>query len=242
MRWNKAYVFFWAFLSHIIPIKYRPVFCLGDSHGAVWNFVDLYQQKFLPRFVPFIVSGATALGLSNPNSKTNAFNEFHALLKRLPYGTHIIFNLGEVDCGFLIWLLEKRENETIDTVFHRAIDSYLSFINECRTLNFEIYICAAPLPTIEDGPAIGEIAKARKDISVPQRERTKLTLAWNLQLRKYCTATDITFVDTDDILLDKTTELIRPIFRNSIIGDHHLDPHAYAIALLLALRNIKKTQ
>jgi hypothetical protein len=53
-----------------------------------------------------IVGGATAQGAVNPNSKTDALAIFQ---KKIKYtnADNILIMLGEVDCGYLIWVRSK---------------------------------------------------------------------------------------------------------------------------------------
>lgn len=235
MRWNKTYVAAMALLVRALPKAHRPIFCMGDSHVPVWNYVDMYAGAMLPHFVPFVVRGATALGLANPNSKTNALNEYRAMLARLPRSSKVLFNLGEVDCGFLIWLIAGRENQSVDVVFERALSSYTSFLEQTAAQGFRVTVSSAPMPTIGDGEPVGEVAKLRAGVRATQAQRTEMTRRWNAALKHYCQTHQMSFIDTDKFLLDAQTGLIRAVFKHSNPGDHHLDAHSYAAALLLAI-------
>ena len=85
----------------------RNLFCFGDSHVSVFNYID--DQKVLKNTKIFVtmVPGATALGMVNPNSKTNALNIFYSNLVDIPKDSSLLFMLGEVDCGFVIGIEHK---------------------------------------------------------------------------------------------------------------------------------------
>jgi hypothetical protein len=231
-----------ALLARILPSSYRPIFCMGDSHVPVWNYVDMYAASLFPRFVPFVVRGATALGLANPNSKTNALNEYRAVLARLPRSSKVLFNLGEVDCGFLIWLIASRESQSVDVVFERAFSSYTRFLGQTADQGFSVMVAAAPMPTIGDGEPVGDVARLRAGVRATQAQRTEMTRRWNSALKCFCDSHRMTFIDTDHFLLDPEAGLIRAVYKHSDPGNHHLDEHSYAAALLLAIAEASTSQ
>ncbi len=83
---------------------------LGDSHLYHFNYIG--RNRLLPPyfFECRIVGGATLQGLANPYSKTNAIQVFTQYLvqNQKPHKA-LIFQLGEVDCGFLIWYRQKKK-------------------------------------------------------------------------------------------------------------------------------------
>src|SRR4051794_28247820 len=81
----------------------RNILVLGDSHAVV--FRSKYIKAFLPsyKFHVYSVPGATVSGLDNPNSKTNASNIFNEAIQNNSQINNVIFLLGEVDTGFVIW-------------------------------------------------------------------------------------------------------------------------------------------
>ena len=50
------------------------ILCCGDSHTRVFDYCNSRQNEFV--FDVCVVSGATAQGAVNPNSKTDALNIF----------------------------------------------------------------------------------------------------------------------------------------------------------------------
>jgi hypothetical protein len=106
----------------------RIVYCLGDSHAKVFQYVD--QNNYLPRtiFRCVIVGGATALGMVNPNSKTNALLTFQRKLGSISQRDHILFLLGEVDCGFVIWYRAAKYGLTVQAQMEESLRNYKRFI------------------------------------------------------------------------------------------------------------------
>lgn len=216
----------------------RTIFCIGDSHVRVFNWLDSWSSTKNSKFWPFMVTGATALGLANPNSRTNALERFRFALSNIPRGSSVLFMLGEVDCGYLIWYLSQRDEKPLEEVYERAMANYMEFLDEVRAGNWRLILASAPLPTIRDGVSLGEIANARSEVKATRKERTKLTLRWNASLRSYAAEHHIDFVDTDNWLLDPETHEIRDIFMNRDSANHHLESVPYALALSLALHKI----
>ena len=71
-----------------------------DAH--VFNLVDKAAHDLFISHC--IVTGSSAQGVVNPNSKTNALPIFRDILsKNAESHTHCMTMLGEVDCGHVIW-------------------------------------------------------------------------------------------------------------------------------------------
>ncbi len=102
-----------------------PLLFLGDSH-------IMYFQKaaesglFGARESQFcVVSGATAVGLRNPNlSQTNALAQFREKLATVTPPVAVVIQLGEVDCGFVIWYRARKYAESIQMQMQQSIDAY----------------------------------------------------------------------------------------------------------------------
>jgi hypothetical protein len=76
---------------------------MGDSHASVFHWIkkhDMLLNYCIQRIV--IVPGATAQGMVNPNTKTNALRIFHESLNEFPHNLTVTLLLGEVDTGFVV--------------------------------------------------------------------------------------------------------------------------------------------
>ena len=92
----------------------RRYFVFGDSHTEV--FQHIHSNSLIPycTFKVIMVGGATAQGMRNPNSKTNALNVFRQELNSVHPKSKLIFLLGEVDTGFVIWYRAKKYKESVN--------------------------------------------------------------------------------------------------------------------------------
>lgn len=214
------------------------VVVLGDSHTTIFNYINNhYKIKYY--FEVGSVSGATAIGAANPNSKTNALTVFRKKINRTSKKTPIIMQLGEVDCGFVIWFLAQKKQTSIEEQFNKSINNYKNFIvNELINKGFnKIIIMSATLPTLKENvEGIGEIANLRKEVTASQKERTKLTLDYNKFLKEFSSRNKtITFLDTDDILLGENG-IIKDEFLNKDPLDHHNDEIRYSEVIVEKLK------
>jgi hypothetical protein len=201
------------------------VLVLGDSHSRVFNYCNSKQSSIF--FDVIIVSGATAQGSVNPNSKTNAlmvFKEKLTTIKKKEY-SYIIINLGEVDCGYLIWYRMKKYNISIEEQLTNSTDNLFSFIKE--VVNYFdhsfIIINGSILPTIQDNTDKNFLAGARSEINNSQLERTKLTLRYNDILKRHCLTNQYKYMDITSYILNKKTNIVHPKYLNKCKHDHHLD-------------------
>lgn len=107
-----------------------PVFYLGDSHvryfraAANFGLLSPYEVSGLE------VGGATAVGMRNPNAKTNALARFRDWVRDKPRDGILVIHLGEVDCGFVIWYRALKYNESIENQVSESINAYFEFVDE----------------------------------------------------------------------------------------------------------------
>jgi len=202
------------------------ILVLGDSHSEIFNYCNTKQTKIF--FEVIVVGGATAQGSVNPNSITNALNIFTEKLNNIkPHDfEYIIINLGEVDCGFLIWYRKDKYNISVESQLKTTTDNLFNFINLKILPNFEsskIIINGSVLPTIKDNTDKNYLTGARSVVKTSQIDRTMLTIKYNNMLKNYSFVNGYNYMDITDPILDNETKVVKTEFLNKNIYDHHLD-------------------
>jgi len=201
---------------------------VGDSH--VEAFVLAKQVGLIDRPCQVTaVGGATAVGLRNPNSVTDALQTFRAaLLPRRPGVTPVI-HLGEVDCGFVIWYRAKAHGESVEDQLARSISAYFAFVDDLIAAGYpSVVITGASLPTIRDGENFGDVANKRREVSTPLADRMDLTIEYNRRLAAEASSRRLPFIDIAPLVIDSANGLVADNFRNADPTDHHLDPNKTA--------------
>lgn len=218
----------WAFNQFLLAWASRRthVLCIGDSHIKVIEDVHVPGVWFRVK----MLGGATASGVENPNSKTQSRSIFGAWLKRAKPWQGVLIQLGEVDCGFVIWYRAERHGISISEQLEMTLDSYAGFIESIRAMNFRrVTVLSAPLPTIGDSPTEwGEVANLRKAVTTKQIDRTNLTLKFNELLSERCSAIGVEFVDVTSKQLDPHTGIVDRKLLRPTYHDHHLADEPYA--------------
>lgn len=197
---------------------------LGDSHlealklAADLGILNIRSSCFS------IVPGATAVGLRNPHSLTDALSIFKKTLMAQQVNSHTVIHLGEVDCGFVIWWRAQKYGESIEKQFRASIDAYRQFLDEVLEMGFfKLCIAGASLPTIRDGVDLSVVANKRAEVCVGIRQRTELTFRYNCELDELANKLGISYFDITDAVLDQSSNLVHDFFRNPDSCDHHLD-------------------
>jgi hypothetical protein len=231
----------WAFNQRFLALflKRDHVVCLGDSHVKVMRYVRIPGVWFSVR----PLKGATASGVLNPSSKTQSLATFTSRLQRAKRWQPIILQLGEVDCGFVIWHRAARRGLSIDGQLAYTLDSYATFIENVIGMGFErVIILSAPLPTIGDMQSEwgGSVASLRTEVTATKSERTGLTLRFNNGLRERCESIGATFVDVTTGHLDPSTGEIDPRFVRETRRNHHLADEPYARLIAAELSQLWK--
>jgi len=195
---------------------------LGDSHTTVFN----HCNSDTITFDVVEVRGATAQGCVNLNSATNALEIYKEHIMKTNAYDKIMIMLGEVDCGYLVWVRSKRYNITIESQIDLCITNIRTFVSNVLVTNGykweQIILCGVHLPTIKDNIDPKYLNGDRKEVNTSQYERTLLTLEYNKRLEEMskkngCNYTDITkYIIGDD-------GLVKPYFLKMDPIDHHLE-------------------
>lgn len=201
----------------------KTIICAGDSHTAVFHYINCSVWFSGYYFKTLVVHGATASGIQNPNSKTNAkirFDDF--LVAHKNKNNTVLFQLGEVDCGFVIWYRSDKYGICLDDQLKDTLKKYQDYIIS-QLVNFrKIIVMSAVLPTIQDGQDFGYVANLRKEIKANLQERTNLTMNFNKKMKEFCENNNISFLDIENDCFDKNTNTVKKQLLNDNVLDHHL--------------------
>lgn len=201
-----------------------PIYYLGDSHVRYLKKAAKLGLLAPHELSGVEVGGATAVGMRNPNAKTNALGRFRNWIREKPRTAIVVLHLGEVDCGYVIWYRADKYDEPVELQMDSSIAAYFEFVDELLDLGFRrIIITGATLPTITDDDQVGEVVVKRSSITATQKERTELTLEYNAALRREAEARGLPYVDIDEDVLDPATGVVDERMRNPNPKDHHMN-------------------
>ncbi len=213
---------------------------LGDSHIRIFNHY-LFDYIFPRKSIHAIyVPSATALGIKNTHSKTQAHNQFVDALAQYNY-KHIMITLGEVDTSYTIWRNAQQGNNSVDKVLERSLNNYKDFLKILVTYAPTI-VLSAPLPTLKDDVKCDDsITGIRSTVNISQKERTQLTVRFNQEIQTFCqTQQDIQFIDLDTVSMNKNGTVIFWLQNYKNLCDHHYNRFTYALLLIWRLKNVIK--
>lgn len=215
----------------------RSVYVFGDSHAEVFKRLNSKEYFRITRFDVCWVGGATAQGLRNPNSKTDALKIYKDKIQSIKKKkSKLIFLLGEVDTGFVIWYRAHKYNENVEVQLQNSLSTFFEFIEWVQNEGFlNLYVMSVPLPTIKDGQNFGDVANARSEIKATQLQRTELTLKYNQLLKENSEKVGYKFISTDKYLMNPETNLIFDKFLNKDRTNHHLDEDQYSEIIYKAI-------
>lgn len=211
----------------------QTIHVFGDSHAEVFKKINEKSSLSLTFFDVCWIGGATAQGLRNPKSKTDAISIYKKKIRSIKNKKRkMFFLLGEVDTGFVIWYRSQKYGEQVDSQLQNSLDAFIDFIEWVRKEGFNnLYVLSVPLPTIIDGQDFGEVANARAEVKASQLERTQLTLRYNKKLQESASKIGYKFISTDGYLLNPSTGLIYDKYMNKDKTNHHLDEDEYIKAI-----------
>ena len=213
---------------------------VGDSHARVFD--EIQRRRLVPRtsFAVLAVPGATARGLANPNSTTDAVGRFDAALGAVPRSRRTLVMLGEVDCGFLCWYLASQHQTTVDAQLQISWQRHRRFLEGLLAEGRRhLGVVSVVPPTVDDYTTWDGLANERRQVTASIQARTATTLAYNAELAAWADEHRCAYLDLDPALIDRTTGILRDEFRNPDPTDHHLNPGALAALVARRLAELR---
>lgn len=217
----------------------RTIYCFGDSHVQMLYYIHQHRllQKTYLRMK--CIRGATAMGMVNPHSHTNALQAFQRRIRFISPRHHLLFMLGRADCGLVIWYRAAKHGLSVESQFEQSLSNYRCFLSGLLARGYRhIILSSVPLPIQVDAQAGGAAARARRQVTATIREQTDLTLAYNDCLRSFCREQNILFLDYEADTLDPSTRLLNEHFRSPNPLDIHLSRSAAAPVLVGKLNDL----
>jgi len=206
----------------------------GDSNGRLF-FGHVARSRELKKTVLWVwgVRGATAYGLANPNSKSGALQFYEKVLRKVPRNHYLLFQLGEGDCGKLIWLRAKAKGTPVEEQLQLTLSNYRNYISSLLERGYSnILLAEAPPPSNEPIPVFREVHEYESLIPesgeiATQKDITSITSRFNSALEEFCTTNpQLGFLSIEQDIVDSVTGVVDPRFLYKDRQDHHLDPAA----------------
>lgn len=196
----------------------------GDSHVDVFKYANSKQKDL--RFDTCVVPGATAQGVVNPNSKTDALKTFTNVLNQVDTKKYhkFLIMLGEVDCGFVVWVRSKKYNISVNEQINLSVYNLFNFLKnniEKRFKPEDIIVIGSILPTIKDNTDKRFLNGARKDVNVSLKDRINKTIEYNNILKKKSFENNYNYIDITKYILKDN--IVHNKFLNKDPYNHHLD-------------------
>lgn len=203
----------------------RNILVLGDSHCGVFEYC--FDRGLLaPHWLNCeIVAGATAWGLNNDHSATQAWQKFDHALQRFADCDVVVIMLGECDCSFALW----KKAECLDVPPEILLDYALGGIRRLVQRVHEdsparprkIILVGAILPTVNDGAVSTQENLLRRTVNALQVERTRLVLSYNEKLCQLAESLGVAYFDLSLQTMDPERRLVDERFV-ACPEDHHL--------------------
>jgi hypothetical protein len=214
----------------------RNILALGDSHLRVCKHPVLKLMLPHARIRTTLVPGASAIGILNLKSQTNARQIF---LNAVAARKHdfILTNLGEVDACIAIWKVAVQSNESRDAIFERAIANYTSFLSELKQ-SATVIVISATLPTLKHyHNHKNMVHNVRASMEIDWRDRAQMTKDFNARIADWCHAQGILHLDSARAAVGNNG-FVRRSWRGLLDRDHHYARLPYAFWLAQQLKEI----
>lgn len=196
------------------------IMVIGDSHTEV--FEGYIGKDYI--FEQVRCHGATARGAISPITKTDSLKIFRNGLATKE-ANRVIIELGEVDCGYLLWMKNKQTGEPLLDLMNESIDRLIKFVEEEVYQYFgpeDVIMMSVIPPIVEDMTDKRFLDGNRGGVNPSLAERRSLTRMWNKRLARECSARGWKNLNINPKIT--TGEEVIQQFRNPNPWDHHLWP------------------
>lgn len=188
----------------------KKLLILGDNHLAYFTHALRSGLFYDWQHDTCEVPGATIIGQRNPNAPVNALNRFKRFLAPQDRNATIVIQLGEVDCGFVMWYRAQHNDEPVLDQLRASLVAYFDFLHDLTRAGFsDIVITGATLPAIRDGVDWGTTGNKRREVTATLAERTALTINFNNLLQAGAEKNGWRYLDITGEVLDPATKTVR---------------------------------
>jgi len=215
------------------------ILALGDSHIRV--FEHSIFSYLMPQYNYKIcyVPGATAYGIWNLQSQTNAYKKFMEALETYNY-EEIIVTLGEVDISYTLWYLSAKTEKPLEMLLELSIQRYKTFLHTLVSYA-PIKVLSTSFPTVNNVKECDDsISGVRKSVCISQKERTQLALKFNDKIKAFVeNQSDMQYFDFNSMALDTKTGTVKHwLLNKKNICDHHYKRLIYALMIVSKIYRI----
>lgn len=134
--------------------------------------------------------------------------------------------LGEVDCGFVIWVRSKKYNISIEEQLNLSISNYKKFVKNIILKYFntnQVILLGSVIPTIKDNADKRFLNGIRSEVDTPLKKRIEITLQYNNNLLTISKELNIYYIDITDKIIDNDNNCVKNKYLNKNPFNHHLD-------------------
>lgn len=200
------------------------VHCVGDSHVRVYRHVRSRMSNVA--LTTTVVRGATAYGILNSMSNSGASQRIEYSVRNTPEGQPVLLQLGEVDCGSLLWRLGERRNVAPVALLETAQERYFRFVDDLD--RHPMIISGVTPPTVDDYTLYQGDSNPRYGLTASWNARLQLARTWNSRVSAWCADEGHVYLDVLEPFLTTDGAAVRQALLPYSPSDHHLDSGQFA--------------
>lgn len=237
----------------------KPYLAIGDSHSKMLIADFAPRKRDWLTGIHFLCTGASALGLGNPASRSGYGPKLLAWFAECPpLDIPVIMQFGQVDAEFVWHFQRVRDDRRAFTMAEfedfarRSVQSYAAFLEQLRASCDTIHVCSlnpptlgdhmweqgylnAHIATLEGDRTLAAMAEGIRRLEIPSlRTRTQMHAFYNDLLQAECERLGLGFVDLFTPFLG-SHGLVGKEFASVNFADHHLRHRATTPVVAAAL-------
>jgi surface carbohydrate biosynthesis protein len=218
-------------LGKLVPAHWLVIGC---SHVRYLRYLQINRALFFGNTLHLEcheLAGATAFGLCNPSSQSNALNVTRQLARRMASVDRIVVQFGEIDCRRAAWKAAEVSGRPIEVTIAESVAHLESYIkDEVLPHQKKVLILGAKPQIIGDDDFYKNSLEDERTVFKPLAEREKITVSFNAQLRKVAERLRVDYADIDHVLAnsDSRRKFFENAFWDSYTNDTHGNAHYFA--------------
>jgi surface carbohydrate biosynthesis protein len=200
---------------------------IGCSHVRYFRYMQIHPTNFFGDHVHlecYLHGGATAYGLTNPESQSGALRTTQRLAPRLPLADRVVVHFGEVDCRRAAWKAAATEGRPVEAMIAEAVAHLEGYVSQyILPHNRNVLLLGAKPQIVSDGDFYKNAQDDERIVFQPLAERERVTRLFNEGTRRVAEKHHLDYADFHHVMATEASR--NEFFSNAFWDGYTTDTH-----------------
>jgi surface carbohydrate biosynthesis protein len=200
---------------------------IGCSHVRYFRYMQINPVNFFGDRVHlecYMHGGATAFGLTNPDSQAGVLRTTQRIAQRLPLADRVVVHFGEVDCRRAAWKAAAVAGQPIEAMIAESVAHLEAYVTQqILPRNRNVLLLGAKPQIVSDGDFYKNAQDDERIVFQPLAERERVTRLFNEGTRRIAEKHGLEYADIHHVLASEESrrEFFKQTFWDGFTTDTH---------------------